>query len=417
VKLPWSAGKPLSTKDWKEYRKRVLLDCRDCGIEPQDYFDLARFPLLMEPEEWQSLATLSEKLAKEALAAERELVFRTDLHEQLGLPADIRKALQGCARQGLPAGAARVMRFDFHFTPEGWRITEVNADVMGGFIEGGTFTELMAPYYPHFSAPPNPATAYAEAVLRAAGKNAMVVFVRNTLLARYRGIKCLAREVRRKGMRAAVRQPGQISWRSNLAEFSGPQAGGEPDLLIRFYNADWLTRLHRRSQWTPWFCGGKTPVSNPASCAVIQSKRSPLVWDELRTPMSTWRSLLPETKCPSELAPESLPEWVIKPVWGRAGAAVAIAGVTEEGAYKRILRRARHDPTDWVAQRRFESVAVPTEQGPRHICLGVFTIDGRAVGAYGRMAPKALVDGYAEEIAILIRGKDGMKTDAIGSKC
>ena len=409
MKLPWSAGKPLSTKDWKEYRKRVLLDCRDCGIEPQDYFNLAKFPLLMEPEEWQALATFSEKLTKEALAAERELVLRTDLHERLGLPVEIRTALRGCARQGFPVGAARVMRFDFHFTLEGWRITEVNADVMGGFIEGGGFTELMAPYYPHFSTPPNPAAAYAEAVLGATGQNAMIVIVRNTLLARYRGIKCLAREVRRKGMRATMRLPGQIFWRSDIAEFASSQAGGKPDLLIRFYNADWLPRLHRRSQWEPWFCGGETPVSNPASCMVIQSKRWSLVWDELRAPMTTWRSLLPETMCPSELAPVTLPQWVIKPVWGRAGAAVAIEGVTEERAYKGILRRVSREPTGWVAQRRFESVAVPTEQGPRHVCLGVFTIDGRAAGAYGRMAQKALVDGYAEEIALLIRRRGGGK--------
>lgn len=371
----------------------------------------------MEPEEWQTLVTLSEKLTNEALSAEREIVLRPDLHEKLGLPAEIRKALQGCARQGLPAGAARVMRFDFHFTPGGWRITEVNADVMGGFIEGGSFTESMAPYYPQYSAPPNPATAYAEAILRAAGTNAKIVFVRNTLLARYRGIKCIAREVRRQGMSAAVRLPGQISWRSSIAEIAGSQARGRADLLIRFYNADWLPRLHRRSQWAAWFCEGKTPVSNPASCMVIQSKRWPLVWDELRTPMSAWRSLLPETRCPSELAPESLPEWVIKPVWGRAGAAVGIAGVTEESSYKRILRRARREPTGWVAQRRFESVAVPTEQGSRHVCLGVFTIDGRAAGAYGRIAPKALVDGYAEEIALLIRRRTGRKSDSAGSKC
>jgi len=414
MKLPWRAGKPLSTKDWKAYRKRVLLDCRDCGIERQDYFTLARFPLLIEPEEWQTLAILSEKLTTEALAAERELVLRRDLHEELGMPAEITKALQGCARQNYSSDTARVMRFDFHFTPEGWRITEVNADVMGGFIEGGIFTELMASYYPYFSAPPNPATAYAKAILRAAGKNARIVFVRNTLLARYRGIKCLAREVHRQGMRATVRLPGQIMWRSHFAEFAGQVARGKPDLLIRFYNADWLPRLHHHSQWAPWFSEGGTPVSNPASCMVIQSKRWPLVWNELRAPMSTWRALLPETRCPSELAPESLPEWVIKPVWGRAGAAVAIAGVTGESVYKKILRRAKRERTGWVAQRRFESLAVPTEQGPRHICLGVFTIDGRAAGAYGRMAPKPLVDGYAEEIALLIHRRDAGKSHAVG---
>jgi glutathionylspermidine synthase len=416
VKSPWKAGKPLSSKNWKEYRKRVLLECRDCSIERHDYFDLARFPLLMEREEWESLATLSEKLTKEALAAERELVLRTDLHERLGLTASMRKALQGCTWRGGAASAPRVMRFDFHLTADGWRITEVNADVMGGFIEGGFFTELMAGYYPRYTAPPNPSIAYAEAVRRVAGEDALIVIVRNKLLARYRGIKCLAREFRRQGMRAGMRLPGQISWRSNVAEFSGPRARGRPDLLIRFYNADWLPRLQRRSQWAPWFCGGETPASNPAYCVVIQSKRWPLVWNELRAPMTTWRSLLPETRCPSELGGETLGDWVIKPVWGRAGAGVAIAGVTEAGAYKRFLRRTREDATGWVAQRRFESVATPTERGPCHVCLGVFTIDGRAAGAYGRMASKPLVDGYAEEIAVLVRRRSGEKADPLGLK-
>jgi glutathionylspermidine synthase len=409
VKLPWSAGKPLSTKDWKKYRKRVLLDCRACGIEPRDYFNLARFPLLLSAEEWQRLATLAEKLTKEALAAEQELLLRTDLHEKLGLPQEIRRALQGYAQKHLPEDAPRVMRFDFHFTTEGWRITEVNADVMGGFIEGGSFTEWMAPYYPHCSAPPNPSAAFAEAILRAAGKDALIVIVRNKLLARYRGLKSIAREVRRRGMRTAMRLPGQILWRSKTAEIAGARGAAKPDLLIRFYNADWLPRLHRRSQWVPWFSGGDTPVSNPARCMVIQSKRWPLAWDELHAPMTTWRRLLPETRCPSELVPESLSKWVIKPVWGRAGAAVGIAGVTDEKACKRILKHARRDPTGWVAQRRFESLAVPTVAGPQHVCLGIFTIDGRAAGAYGRMAAKPLVDGYAEEIGILIQGRSKQK--------
>jgi glutathionylspermidine synthase len=410
VKPPWSAGKPLSTKNWKEYRKHVLLDCRECGIERRDYFDLARFPLWMEPEEWQKLAKLSEKLTKEALAAERELVPRTDLHEKLGLPTEIRKAMREGTRRDFPTRTPRVMRFDFHFTPEGWRITEVNADVMGGFIEGGIFTELMAPYYQRFSVPLNPAAAYAEAVFKATGKDALIAIVRNRLLARYRGLKSIARELRRRGMRAIMRQPGQISWQSGIARAAGSRAASKPDLLIRFYNADWLPRLHHWSQWAPWFCGAKTPVSNPASCMVIQSKRWPLVWDDLRTPMTTWRSVLPESRCPSKLESASLEEWVIKPVWGRAGAAIGIAGVTEKKAYNKILMRARRDPTGWVAQRRFESVAVPAAVGPRHICLGVFTIDGRVAGAYGRMAPKPLVDGYAEEIAILIRRRSGEST-------
>ena len=72
------------------------------------------------------------------------------------------------------------MRFDFHFTPEGWRISEVNADVPGGFIEASGFVELMAEYYPDYSIPPNPAEAYEEALALAAGKGAAIGLVHAT---------------------------------------------------------------------------------------------------------------------------------------------------------------------------------------------------------------------------------------------
>jgi hypothetical protein len=404
VKLPWSAGKLLSTKDWKEYRKRVSLDCRDCGIEPQDYFNLARFPLLMEREEWLTVTKLAERLAQEALAAEQELIFRSDLHGTLGLPAAVRRILRECGRKGLPRGSARVMRSDFHFTPEGWQISEVNVDFLAGFIEASSFTELMAPYYPGFSPPPNPAAAYARAIHKAVGENGLIGIVRRPSISRYRGIKCVAREIRRQGMRLVMLRPGQLRWRSNHANFVNSTATGTPDLLIRWLNAQTLPTLLPEAQWGPWFCGGRTRMSNPGSCVLTQSKRFPLVWDRLRTPIPTWRSLLPETRSPREVSAASEREWVFKSFYGAAGAEVAIAGVTEEGAYKRMLRHARRDPADWVAQRRFESVALPTPQGPHHICLGVFTVEGQAAGAYARMTAKPLVDGYAEEVAVLIRG-------------
>ena len=405
MKNPWKAGKLLSRKDWAAYRRQVLLDCRDCGVPPSEYFTLARFPLLMEPRIWRTLSRMAEKLTREILAAEKELIRRPDLHAALGIPAAIRAALSQCRRKGSPWGAARVMRFDFHFTPRGWCITEVNADAVGGFIEGASMTDLMAAYFARYSSPGNPAKVYAQAARRAVGKNGTVIFVRNALFARYRGIKALAREMRRHGLRALMRKPGQLNWNAGVAKTPAFRRGGKPPLLIRFVNADWLPRLHRRSQWTPWFAGGRSPMSNPGTAVLIQSKRLPLIWGKLRSPMPTWRALLPETHCPSELDAATLKDWVLKPVLGRVGVGVAMPGITDEEKYKKILRQARRDPTGWAAQRLFESVPVPTPEGPRHICLGIFTIEGRAAGAYARMTAKPLVDGYAEEIAVLLRSR------------
>jgi glutathionylspermidine synthase len=412
MRMPWSAGRPLAPKEWDAVRMQVIFDCCKWDIQSEDQSVLADFPLFIEEDEWRTLAKLAEKLTGEVLDAEQELILRADLHPRLGLPDTIRKVLRRCSPESFPKGSARVMRFDFHFAPEGWRISEVNADVPGGFIEASGFTELMAPYYPSFSAPPNPAIAYAEKIGRAAGENRLIGFVHATAHSDDRQVmQYLAQEIQRRGMRAAVLSPGHLVWESNLAKIKSLFATGTPGLLIRFFPAEWLPNLRPDSLWKPWFCGGRTPMSNPGSAILIQSKRFPLVWDELATSMSTWRSLMPETRCPSELSAASQTEWVFKPVFGRVGEDVAIAGITEERAYREIVKDVRRHPINWAAERRFEAVAVQTESGPRYACLGIFTLDGHAVGAYGRIAKKPLIDQNAQDIAVLIRAKDNRDDD------
>jgi len=65
------------------------------------------------------LSSLAESLSRELALAERELLRRRDLQPELGLPKALLKQF---ARLDEPTpGVARVMRFDFHFTDEGWR--------------------------------------------------------------------------------------------------------------------------------------------------------------------------------------------------------------------------------------------------------------------------------------------------------
>jgi len=63
-------------------------------------------------------------------------------------------------------------------------------------------------------------------------------------------------------------------------------------------------------------------------------------------------------------------------------------------------------PTRWIAQRRFESVPVPTPVGPRHVCVGVYTVNGRAAGAYGRLSERPLIDFAAADVALLLEDND-----------
>src|SRR4051794_13762649 len=86
---------------------------------------LVPFPIRMARSAWTVLADLAERLFAETLAVEQELLGRPELQARIGVPRPLRRLL---ASGELAPGAARVARFDFRLTDEGWRISEINSD-------------------------------------------------------------------------------------------------------------------------------------------------------------------------------------------------------------------------------------------------------------------------------------------------
>lgn len=253
--------------------------------------------------------------------------------------------------------------------------------------------------------PRDPVSAYLDAITAAAEESRAIALVHATAHYDDRQVmEFLGRELQRRGVQAIPVSPNHLRSESGFAKIKSSFASVEPALLIRFFPAEWLPNLRPASTWKFWFCGGKTPMSNPGSAILIQSKRFPLAWPELKTALPTWQALLPETECPSTVDIDSQ-EWVLKPVFGRVGEDVAIANVTEPRAYQEILKDARRHPMNWVAQKRFASVPIETHFGNRYPCLGVFTVNEKAVGIYGRIASKPLIDHEAQDIAILVQSK------------
>jgi len=145
---------PLPAPRMAEVRRRAIFEC--CKWDPQvgDTAVLADFAVTLTPSQWRELAALAQTLYAETLAAEREILGRRDLLERLFLPRKIARVLQNAGAGGAgdasgagalppPENTFRVMRFDFHPTRDGWRVTEVNSDVPGGYIEASGFSELM----------------------------------------------------------------------------------------------------------------------------------------------------------------------------------------------------------------------------------------------------------------------------------
>ena len=129
-------------------------------------------------------------------------------------------------------------------------------------------------------------------------------------------------------------------------------------------------------------------MANPATAVLTQSKRFPLTWDSLRARLPTWRARLPETRDPRDAPWERDEGWVLKPALGRVGEDVLIQGVINDAEWRQVARHVRPRPGQWVAQRRFASSPFEASR-PLHACVGVYTVNGRTAGAYGRLAFEA----------------------------
>jgi glutathionylspermidine synthase len=399
--FPYRPGPCLKRSDWEEVRRRAIFEACKWDVESDDHCVLANFPLLLETHAWRELSSLSERLTQEALWAEKELLSSRTWRDDLGLPSLVVRALRG-GDTPPPAEAARVMRFDFHLTTEGWKISEVNCDVPGGFIEAGGFTQIMAPYFAEYEAPPDPACRYAAALRSLLGSGALVAMVHATAYSDDRQVmEFLARRFHLFGLETCAVSPAHVAWCDGQAEIRSRFAHASARAIVRFFPAEWLPNLRHRGSWEPFFRGSQTPQSNPASAVIIQSKRFPLSLANLGE-LPAWRRLLPETRSPEDVPTGEMDDWVIKPALGRVGDDVAIAGVTPTSELRAIRRAAIRRPSKWVAQKRFEAIAVESEDGPFYACLGVFTIDGKCAGIYGRVARKPLIDQDSQDVAVLI---------------
>jgi len=401
--LPLQAGANLPYEQWSRLRLRAIFD--HCKWDPQcgDHAVLGRFPLLLEAQTANQLADLAERLTREALAAEIEILGNPELLSALAIPSRIRKCFAK-TDPDLRRKDIRVMRFDFHYTTDGWQISEVNADVPGGYIEASGWNELFANQVEGFCAPANPTKAYASAICEAAPPDSLIALAHATVYSEDRQVMVhLSRELVQRGMRPQLVSPKNLGWDRGRARLATAFASGNPAVVVRLSPAEWLPSMCEGDRWESWFRESRTPLSNPGRALILQSKRFPLVWDGLKTHLYTWRKLLSESVCPSEVKSLEQDDWVLKPAFGRVGEDVGIRGVTEASQYRAILRAARKREELWIVQRRFEVVPIPTEKGNVFPCIGVFTVNGKMAGLYGRAAHTPLVDHDALDVAVLVR--------------
>jgi glutathionylspermidine synthase len=297
------------------------------------------------------------------------------------------------------------MRFDFHPTPDGWRISEVNSDVPGGFSESSEFPAMLSEHFREYvpAGAPGPvlADALENTIVRHGGRECALVsaagFMEDLQVVSY-----LARLLERRGVETHLGNPQHLRCdRGRLVMDVG--ADTVPlALVVRFHQAEWLSQKAHASIAPHLLGDSETPVVNPGHAVVGESKRLPLVWDELGLKMDAWRRLLPETRDPRDAPWLRDSGWLLKTAFCNTGDSVSSPLSLSRREWIRAAADAAVFPRHWVAQRRFEVVPLDTPVGAMYPCIGVYTIGGRACGLYGRLSKTPVVTYAAADVAVLI---------------
>jgi len=204
------------------------------------------------------------------------LVRRPELYRHLGLPRDIRRALTTAARGTVGASVARIIRFDFHYTTEGWRISEANVDVPGGLNEASGFPALVAPHYPWAMPVGDPARAYADALVASVGSGATVALVHATAYSDDRQMMAfVANHLCAAGVTPLLASPAHLHWEDGQAIVEMGNVRTPVQAIVRFFPGEWLPPLPRACGWPFLIGGGIPPVSNPATAVLVRHPSVP----------------------------------------------------------------------------------------------------------------------------------------------
>jgi glutathionylspermidine synthase len=402
--LPLTFGSTVAEADFQLIQNRMALDFCKWDSQIGDVSTLFRQPVLISPGTWRELKQMAEDLAAELMTAEEELLDRPELYSVLGLPKQLRSIFEDAREHGLTPCSVRTLRFDFHYTTEGWRVSEVNSDVPGGYTEASRFTQLVCDRFPGTHSAGNPGTEWAESMHSVVGGRGHIAllsapgFIEDQQVTAFLACELQARDINT----FLLHHPSQLNWKQGQAGVLSEGKELAIDAIVRFYQGEWLAKLPSSCGWKWLFLGGKTPVSNSAPALLTESKRFPLTWDMLSSKMNRWKVLLPECRDPREGCHTLGDSWVLKASYSNTGDDVHMRESTDRETWGRLCRSVERHPERWILQRRFVPTSISSHLGPVYPCIGVYTINGRTAGVYARASVRRVTDYAAMDVALLI---------------
>ena len=395
----------IPAEKYSDYRYNVIFRAYKWDPQVGDHNTIAKHAVLMNKDTAELLETWAEQMSGETVLMEEELINKIPLALELGLPAKIYKTLHRLSNYNRDKNI-RLMRFDFHPVEDGWAVSEVNSDVPGGLAETSVFPEIASAYFEGFVPGRSVAKSLLEAFRTRIKDSGRIAFVHATSYSDDRQVMQFLSDVfKTQGLDTILAAPDHLRWNNRKAVSILDGLEGEIDGIVRFFPLEWLVNLPGNSDWQGYYdC--ETPSCNHPVAIFAQSKRLPLIWDKLNMEIPAWRRFLPETREAKSVMPRNT-DWVYKPALGRVGEGITVDEAVPEKELKLIEKEVCKQPKDWIAQRKFRSLPLVTDDGESyHLCIGVFTVNCKAAGFYGRLSQYPRIDDRAKDIPILIE-KEG----------
>lgn len=391
---------------YDDYRLNVIFDCYKWDPQFLDNNTIAKHVLVITKEEHEELEKLTEKLDKETREAEEILNNNLKLSKPLALPRKIHKELKNMKNYESDKHV-RLMRYDFHPTvEEKWSVSEVNSDVPGGFAEASLMPKVALDlfenekyWYKNFG------NILTNAIAKKVVSNGTIMLVHCTSYSDDRQVmQFLGDKLKSMGFNIIYAAADHVRFKNNEAISILDGNEGKVDAIFRFTPLEWLIEI-KPKRWQGYFNTMTLSCNHPIAI-FAQTKRFPLVWDSLEklgAKFSTWKELLPETLEVKDI--KNKEGYIFKPACGRVGEKISIKEACNKDEYKKIITDVKKHPKQYLAQKRFNSKPLITEEGESfHVCLGSYSVDGKHAGYYARISKTPRIDSNAADIPVLIEG-------------
>ena len=391
---------------YDEYRLDLIFNCYKWDPQFLDNNTVAKHVLVITKEEHEKLKQYTEKLDNETREAEKFLNNNLNIAKPLALPRQINKELKKMKNYD-EVKHVRLMRYDFHpVVGDKWAISEVNSDVPGGFAEASLMPkralELLNNneyWYKNFG------EVLVNAIKEKVKPNGRIMMVHCTSYSDDRQVmQFLGDKLKSLGFEIIYAAADHLKFENNEAISVLDGNEGKIDGIFRFTPLELLIGM-KPKRWQGYF-DTITPSCNHPIAIFAQTKRFPLIWEDLEEAgisLSTWRELLPETIEVNDVNDRE--GFIFKPACGRVGEKISIKEACVGDEYEKILKDVKKHPKQYLAQKRFDSKPLKSDEGEEfHVCLGSYAVDGKHAGYYARISRTPRIDSNAADIPVLIEG-------------